>query len=52
MTFGSSKTAKPFPGLGSFPVPIGVILELYWGFIGIMGKKMEIAILDDIGFGV
>ena len=22
-------------------MPIGVILEFYWGYIGIMGKKME-----------
>ena len=25
-------------------VPIGVILGLYWGYIGIMGKEMEATI--------
>ena len=33
-------------------VPIGVILGLYWGYIGIIKKKMETKFLSSILFGL
>ena len=33
------------------PVPIGVILGLYWGYIGRMKKTMETKFLSSILFG-
>ena len=45
-------SVEPLPGLPRFQpakrqscVPIGVIVKLYWGYMGIMEKKMEPTIL-------
>ena len=55
MEAGHDLWASASPLLGSghrgLGLPIGDILGLYWGYMGIMEKKMETTIMDDF-FGL